>query len=261
MKSNHLILFFPGTFDIKQSLTIKLQTERNSLFNIPEEADPTTILMLGMREIKNGNLENGVSFLSKAIDICPDDQGALIARSKCYMKLGAPEKALQDAETALSLDPKNIRAIFQKAEALYYMGNFEHSLMFFHRGLKLRPELACFRLGIQKTQEAIENTIGGVQKAEQCISPDFSKTSSPTPSKISSTSSKHSHTERKQAKKLLGELFVDKEYLEKLLKHPDLKKADTKTENVSPFAKDAISFLNNRKEFWRQQKPTTSGHH
>lgn len=60
--------------------------------------------------------------------------------------------------------------------------------------------------------------------------------------------------ERRSARKLLGELFVDKEYLEKLLNHPDLVKADTKTENISDLAKDAINFLNNRQEFWRQQK-------
>lgn len=32
--------------------------------------------------------------------------------------------------------------------------------MYYHRGLRLRPELAVFRLGVQKAQEAIENTIG-----------------------------------------------------------------------------------------------------
>ena len=33
--------------------------------------------------------------------------------------------------------------------------------MFYHRGYKLRPELDEFRLGIQKAQEAIDNSIGG----------------------------------------------------------------------------------------------------
>jgi tetratricopeptide repeat protein 25 len=79
--------------------------------------------------------------------MAPNEQGALIARSKCYIALGEPEKALADAETALSNDKNSIRAIYQKAEALYYLGKFEHSLMFFHRGLRLRPELANFRLG------------------------------------------------------------------------------------------------------------------
>lgn len=89
----------------------------------------------------------------QALEVTPTDPNALIARSNCYLQLGEPQKALEDAETALNADKANIRAIYQKAESLYYLGQFEHSLMFFHRGLKLRPELACFRLGIQKTQE------------------------------------------------------------------------------------------------------------
>ena len=33
--------------------------------------------------------------------------------------------------------------------------------MFYHRGNKLRPEVQAFRLGIQKSQEAIDNSVGG----------------------------------------------------------------------------------------------------
>lgn len=40
------------------------------------------------------------------------------------------------------------------------MGDFEYSLVYYHRGHKLRPELNEFRLGIQKAQEAIDNSIG-----------------------------------------------------------------------------------------------------
>jgi len=44
------------------------------------------------------------------------------------------------------------------------LGDFEHSLMFYHRGQRLRPEQAAFRLGVQKAQEAIENAIGSKKK-------------------------------------------------------------------------------------------------
>lgn len=54
----------------------------------------------------------------------------------------------------------NVLAIYQKAEALYHLGDFEHSLVFYHRGLHVRPELEQFRLGVQKAREAIENAIG-----------------------------------------------------------------------------------------------------
>jgi len=48
-----------------------------------------------------------------------------------------------------------------KAEAYYQMMQFEYALMYYHRGNKIRPEVQAFRLGIQKSQEAIENSIGG----------------------------------------------------------------------------------------------------
>ena len=61
-------------------------------------------------------------------------------------------------------DVNNLRifqGLLQKAEALYQRGDFEFALVFYHRGNKLRPELQGFRLGIQKAQEAINNSIGG----------------------------------------------------------------------------------------------------
>jgi hypothetical protein len=53
-----------------------------------------------------------------------------------------------------------LQALCMKAEALYQKGDFEAALVFYHRGNKLRPELQEFRLGIQKCQEAINNSIG-----------------------------------------------------------------------------------------------------
>lgn len=50
--------------------------------------------------------------------------------------------------------------LLQKAESLYHLGKFEEALMFFQRGLKLRPDMAGFRLGAAKATEAIENIIG-----------------------------------------------------------------------------------------------------
>lgn len=122
---------------------------------------------------------------------------------------------------------------------------------------------------MQKTQEAIEATIGGcqqkldqralanLQKRDKTPPPPLPPPESRAPSKNSNKIRNREVNDRRQSRKLLGELFVDKEYLENLLKHPDLKRADTKTENVSAYAKDAIAFLNTRQEFWRQQKPTT----
>ena len=41
------------------------------------------------------------------------------------------------------------------------MGEFELALVFFHRGKKLRSDVREFQLGINKAQEAIDNSVGG----------------------------------------------------------------------------------------------------
>lgn len=84
----------------------------------------------------------------------------LTARSRLHLQLGDATAALKDAEDSLSDNPNYIKGLFAKAEALYFQSDFEFALLFFHRGHRLRPELGEFRLGISKSQEAIENAIG-----------------------------------------------------------------------------------------------------
>lgn len=99
------------------------------------------------------------------MELSPNDKTALLSRSKCYLLLGEPQKALEDAESVLTekvKDPNNPKAIYYKAEALYHLGDFELSLVYYHRGIKIRPEFDQFRLGIQKAKEAIQNILGGL---------------------------------------------------------------------------------------------------
>lgn len=88
----------------------------------------------------------------------------MIARSKCHLLLGDPQKALDDVEAALRLivspsDSRNATAVYSKAEALYHLGDFEMSLVYYYRGMKIRPEYGQFRLGIQKSRNAIQNIL------------------------------------------------------------------------------------------------------
>lgn len=52
-------------------------------------------------------------------------------------------------------------AVLVQAEALYGMGEFERSLVLFHRGARKRPDLTAFTRGIHKAREAVVNAIGG----------------------------------------------------------------------------------------------------
>ncbi|KAF9413212.1 hypothetical protein HW555_008492 [Spodoptera exigua] len=223
-----------GSKDIKQSLNLKDKAERSSALQLPVEADAGTLLALARAEMMRERYRTAVLFVNKAIELAPDEKAAYVARSKCYLLLGEPRSALLDAEAALKLDPKDAKALLRKAEALYYCGEFEMSLVHYHRGLRARPDLNDFRLGVQKAQEAIENTIGAVKVVKKA------------PKKRS-----------KSARPVLGQLNSDKIYLENLLKNPDLAIADKKNDVVMRQAEEAIRFLENREEFWRQQQTTT----
>lgn len=96
----------------------------------------------------------------QALDFQQDDKSCLVARSHCYLQLGDNAAALKDAEDSLNENKKYYKGLCQKAEVLYAMGNFEHALVFYHRGHSVRPQMHEFTLGIQKAQEAINNSIG-----------------------------------------------------------------------------------------------------
>lgn len=86
----------------------------------------------------------------------------MVERASCYLKTGKYELALADAEESLKENKEFTKGLYQKAESLYGMGEFELALVFYHRGKKLRGDVKEFQLGINKAQEAIDNCVGGM---------------------------------------------------------------------------------------------------
>ncbi|ENN77401.1 hypothetical protein YQE_06226, partial [Dendroctonus ponderosae] len=243
-----------GSKDIKQSLRIKRKQDRSKNLQIPEEAEPSTFLALGNYGMCRGDLAIAIDFMSKALELNPAEKNSLVARSKCYILLGQPENALKDAETALHVDKTFIKAIYQKAEALYYLGDFEHSLMFYHRGLHIRPDHQGFKLGVQKSQKAIENAIGAFMLNGSSSKGTSSKHSS---NRVSPTSfSGQSRSRSSKPSRLLRELAADKDYLDDLINNPDIKcKFKESDDTIEKCVKETVDYLNARQEFWRQQLP------
>jgi len=177
-------------------------------------------------------------------------------------------------QTTVSLRIKTFfKGIFQKAEALYATGDFEMALVYYHRGNKLRPEFNDFRLGIQKASEAIDNSIGNPRdykfQPPTCSKifnsiPDKSMDSAGSTVRTTSTgrttkneaavpiANREGNFEVK-VKQLLGELYVDRIYLEEFLYDKDF--VTNPNEEVIEIVRNAISYLETRTEFWRQQKP------
>ncbi|KAF1541438.1 Tetratricopeptide repeat protein 25, partial [Eudyptula minor] len=204
-----------------------------------------------------------------ALKLRAGDKHCLVARSKCYLKLGDTENSLKDAEASLQNDKTFSKGLYQKAETLYTMGDFEFALVFYHRGYRLRPELQKFRLGIEKSQEAIVNCIGSPSSVKLENKEDLCFISRQAESKKANQKLQNKVTmdqkwTRKQRpvrnpkieRQLLGELYADKAYLEKLLKDEDLMESSTKQGiKVADLVLSGISYLDTRSEFWQQQKP------
>ncbi|XP_017364926.1 tetratricopeptide repeat protein 25 isoform X2 [Cebus imitator] len=164
-----------------------------------------------------------------------------------------------------------LSGILQKAETLYTMGDFEFALVFYHRGYKLRPDRE-FKVGIQKAQEAINNSVGSPSSIKLENKGDLSFLSKqaenmkaqqkPQPMKHllrptkGESKRKGSLKSEKIVRQLLGELYVDKEYLEKLLLDEDLIKGTMKGGlTVEDLIMTGINYLDTHSNFWRQQKP------
>ncbi|NXU50045.1 TTC25 protein, partial [Turnix velox] len=158
------------------------------------------------------------------------------------------------------------QGLYQKAETLYSMGDFEFALVFYHRGYKLRPELHKFWVGIEKCQEAIVNCVGSPSSVQLRTKGEVCFISRQAESRIANQkvamrlpkACPRRQTVRKPRteRQLLGELYADKIYLEKLLKDKDLMSSRLKEGvSVGELVRRCLSYLGTRREFWQQQKP------
>ncbi|NWU94167.1 TTC25 protein, partial [Upupa epops] len=229
----------------------------------------TSLMAEGTRLARWGKVDKALSCFDRALQLREGDKHCLVARSECYLRLGDTQNALKDAEASLQGDSTFSQGLYQKAETLYTMGDFEFALVFYHRGHRLRPELQKFRLGIEKCQEAIVN-------CTDCLSfvkPD-SKAKLGFVSRQAESNKSHQKLQTKETndqkrtkkekpprnpkaeRQLLGELYDDKIYLEKLLKDKDLMECSTKEGiKVAELVRSGISYLDTCSEFWQQQKP------
>ncbi|KAG7504724.1 tetratricopeptide repeat protein 25 [Solea senegalensis] len=225
----------------------------------------STLVADGSWLFLKGEYKKAIESFTAALTLKPDEKSCYVGRSKCYLKMGQPENALRDAEASLKQDKTFFEGLYQKAEALYYMGEFEFALVFYHRGQKLRPQE--FRLGIQKAQEAIENSVGSPSSVKLEIKGDLSflqkdeERAQPITAIQQLTADNKQQTQKtpknkKTTKQLLGEFYSDKIYLENLLKDDDLVKGKTKGgERLQDVIQSCLTYLDTCTELLVQEKP------
>ncbi|NXD29953.1 TTC25 protein, partial [Spelaeornis formosus] len=226
-----------------------------------------SLMTEGVTLSRRGQHDKALSCFNDALKLRAGDKHCLITRSKCFLKLGDAENSLKDAEASLQTDQTFCEGLYQKAEALYTMGDFEFALVFYHRGRRLRPDLQKFQLGINKAEEAILNCIGNPSSVKLESKEELCFVSRQAESKKANQKQQNKPKDQKDLKEmkkkspkterqLLGELYADKVFLEKLLKDEDLMQSSTRQgTKVMDLVLGGISYLNQRRDFWQQQKP------
>ncbi|KAG1665914.1 Tetratricopeptide repeat protein 25 [Nymphon striatum] len=237
-----------GTRDIKVSLQNKIKREKHR--EKPHESNCDIMLLQGEKEMQKNNPQSAIVFFNKALTIQPESIRGLLARSKCSLILSDYHSAKDDAEAALQRDENSFIALYQKAEALYGIGEFEFSLVFYHRANRFRPGTEKYRVGIQKAEEAITKLTGfksaiDLERVEKHLDnlEDFQELKTSTKAK------------KRVVKSLLGSLYSDQVYLKNLAK--TMGQANDNS-IICEHAKEALMYLKQRKEFWLKQKAIKS---
>ncbi|BHF71954.1 Tetratricopeptide repeat protein 25 [Sparganum proliferum] len=162
----------------------------------------------------------------------------------------------------------DVLAVYQKAETYYYITEFEKALMFYHRGKELRPQFKPFDLGIQKSEEAINNIVGDaahvtltVTKQDQPTETTFGQDGEisshfEAESDLAADSTWKTEADKKELRRVLKEFYYDVEFMDGLLSTEELLERKTKNSSeVVALASDAVRYLKVRSNFWRQQEP------
>ncbi|KAJ3326535.1 Tetratricopeptide repeat protein 25 [Blyttiomyces sp. JEL0837] len=143
--------------------------------------------------LTSGHYEESLDRFNRALEINPGNCDCMVSRSKVFMMMGDPVAALHDVDDVIrrleagdgstgqqqqggegqegsgpsfppgiplsTKHPAYIRALLQKAEALYARGDFEESLVLYHRGRRMRPEMESFHTGVIKATESIRAAV------------------------------------------------------------------------------------------------------
>ncbi|TRY79374.1 hypothetical protein TCAL_09828, partial [Tigriopus californicus] len=219
-----------GESDIRDTMVRqRMFISKNSNVVYEDEANYKVLIQQAEYELHKGAYGKALSYLHRACGIVPEDTVSLLLRGACYVGIQEFERGIQDVDVVIQFDPSS-RAYLVKGDALYHLGDFEHALVYYNRALFkscTTKEDEAVRFGISRAEKAIDNALG-----PQAIS--------------------HFLTMR------------DLDYLEDLAdeightENGQKSRPDKDNSSIQKEAEDAISFLKNRQEFWRQFKPMYS---
>jgi len=118
----------------------------------------------GASNLNTGKLEKAFEDFNRAIKIDPQLAGGYLGRANTLNMMGRYEKSIEDYNTVLEIDPKLANAYINRAIAYSHLGEYEKAIADYEKGLELDPK-ADNKPGIFKRLFSNEpNTDKGIRK-------------------------------------------------------------------------------------------------
>ncbi len=104
--------------------------------------DPEMHLRLGNAAYESGEYERAIQDLDEAIRLDPQYAFAYNNRGIAYRLLGQYNRAIQDYDEAIRLDPQYADAYYNRGVAYYNLGQYERAIQDWDEAIRLDPQYA-----------------------------------------------------------------------------------------------------------------------
>ena len=93
---------------------------------------------LGLAYFKNNKFSEAIPYLTKVIEIEPNNSAVFVWRSRAYQQLGQIDLAVLDLTKAISLNPNNSDLLMERSQIFYKQGKLEDSKRDFEQAKLLK---------------------------------------------------------------------------------------------------------------------------
>jgi len=108
----------------------------------------------GNKDFSAKNYKEAIVHFTEAIKHDPTDHVFFSNRSACYASLENYDKALEDGAQCVKLKPDWAKGYTRKAHAEFFLQKFDDASETYKAGLKLAPDDAAMKEGLQKSMDA-----------------------------------------------------------------------------------------------------------
>ncbi|WP_421805960.1 tetratricopeptide repeat protein [Flagellimonas sp.] len=119
------------------------------LFNFScDFTSPEEYYDLAIEQVDEGNYQEAIELLNKAIEKRHKFRPALLQRGFCKMQLGRDLEAVKDFESLLKFDSDNTLALYNLGECYYNLSEFDKSIQFYSEAINTGGALSSESLQV-----------------------------------------------------------------------------------------------------------------